>query len=76
MEPGNVIGRYFIAKQELYIFQENNWRVLFSSSVVYFIAKLELYIIVVFTEVFIHSIRALCSSSYLVALALSYSCTL
>lgn len=24
MEPGNVIGRYFIAKQELYIFQENN----------------------------------------------------
>jgi hypothetical protein len=24
MEPGNVIGRYFIAKLELYIFQENN----------------------------------------------------
>ncbi|KAG6790105.1 hypothetical protein POTOM_006251 [Populus tomentosa] len=24
MEPGNAIGRYFIAKQELYIFQDNN----------------------------------------------------
>lgn len=24
MEPGNEIGRYFIAKQELYIFQESN----------------------------------------------------